>query len=308
MTNLFDVFNLVFWGGCFLIIVVKFIQSIRIVPTQSAYVVERLGRYHATLGPGFHALIPFVDRVTFIQDLKERTIDVPPQDCFTKDEVRVEVDGVIYMSVVDPTKASYGVTEFDFAAIELAQTTTRSVIGTLDLDKSFEERDLISSKVVQVLNQAGESWGIRVHRYEIKNIAPPESVQASMEKQVTAERDRRAILATSEGDKQSRINKSEGLKMEMINISEGEMQKRINEAQGRAEEILLVAKATAESIEKIGGVLTSPGGEAAFELKLKEKYLGSMSQLADGAVDIVLPGSLNQYDSWVENLGLTNNY
>lgn len=306
VTSVWDIFNLIFWGGCFLIVVIRFIQSIRIVPTQKAYIVERLGRYHKTLGAGFHALIPFIDKVTFIQDLKERTIDVPPQDCFTKDEVRVEVDGVIYMSVIDATKASYGVTEFVFAAIELAQTTTRSVIGTLDLDKSFEERDLISSKVVEVLNQAGDSWGIRVHRYEIKNISPPDSVQASMEKQVTAERDRRAILATSEGDKQARINKSEGLKMEMINISEGEMQKRINEAQGRAEEIMLIAKATAESIEKIGQVISSPGGEQAFELKLKEKYLTSMSKLADGNVEIVLPGSINQYDSWVENLGLRN--
>lgn len=306
MTNIdiWDVFNLVFWGTCFLIVVVGFIRSIRIVPTQKAFIVERLGRYHKTLGAGFHALVPFVDKVTFIQDLKERTIDVPPQDCFTMDEVNVIVDGVIYMSVIDSSKASYGVTDFVFAAIELAQTTTRSVIGTLDLDKSFEERDLISSKVVEVLNQAGDSWGIRVHRYEIKNISPPTTVQESMEKQVTAERNRRAILATSEGDKQSRINRSEGMKQEMINISEGDMQKRINEAQGQAEEILMIAKATAESIGKIGEVLTTPGGEEAFELKLKEKYLASMEQLAANDVEIVVPGSLNNYDSWVKNLGL----
>ncbi|MCB0419971.1 MAG: paraslipin [Bdellovibrionales bacterium] len=298
-----DMFNLVFWGVFFAIVIIKFIQSIRIVPTQTADIVERLGRYYKTLGPGFHALIPFIDKVTFTQDLKERTIDVPPQDCFTRDEVNVVVDGVIYMSVIDPTKASYGVTNFVFASIELAQTTTRSVIGTLDLDNTFEERDLISSKVVEVLNQAGESWGIRVHRYEIKNISPPHSVQASMEKQVTAERDRRAILATSEGDKQSRINESEGIKVEMINISEGEMQKRINEALGRAEEILMIAKATAESIEKIGKVLSSTGGKEAFELKLKEKYINSMQNLANRSVEVVVPGSVNQYDSWVNNLG-----
>lgn len=304
LTSMWDVFNLVFWGAAFAIVIVKFVQSIRIVPNQKACIVERLGRYHKTLGPGFHALVPFVDKVTFTQDLKEHTIDVPPQDCFTKDEVNVIVDGVIYMQVIDSSKASYGVTEFVFAAVELAQTTTRSVIGTLDLDNTFEERDLISSKVVQVLNQAAESWGIRVHRYEIKNISPPDSVQASMEKQVTAERERRAILASSEGDKQSRINESEGVKAEMINISEGEMQKRINEAQGRAEEILMIAKATAESIEKIGEVLVSPGGEEAFELKLKEKYLGSMKNLAHGSVEVVVPGSVNQYDSWIENLNL----
>ena len=301
-----NVFNLGFWGFAFLIIVYKFVTSIKLVPTKKAYIVERLGNYHKTLEAGFHALIPFFDKVTFIQDLKERTIDVPPQDCFTKDEVNVEVDGVIYMSVIDPTKASYGVTEYVFAAIELAQTTTRSVIGTLDLDKTFEERDLISSKVVEVLNNAGETWGIRVHRYEIKNISPPSSVQNSMEKQVTAERDRRAILATSEGDKQARINKSEGKKMEMINVSEGQMQKRVNEAQGRAEEILTIAKATAESIEKIGSVLSSPGGEEAFKLKLKEKYLGSMNHLADGSVEVVVPGSVNQFDGWVKNLGLSD--
>jgi regulator of protease activity HflC (stomatin/prohibitin superfamily) len=301
MTNMI---NLVFWGGLFLIVVIKFVQSIRLVPTKKAYIVERLGKYHKTLSAGFHALIPFVDKVTFIQDLKERTIDVPPQDCFTKDEVNVVVDGVIYMSVTDPSMASYGVTNYVFASIELAQTTTRSVIGTLDLDNTFEERDLISSKVVEVLNQAGESWGIRVHRYEIKNIAPPQSVQNSMEKQVTAERDRRAILASSQGDKQARINESEGKKMEMINVSEGEMLKRINEAEGRAEEILTIAKATAESIKKIGSVLSTPGGEDAFKLKMKEKYLKGLNNLADGKVQIVVPGSVNQYDDWIKNLGL----
>ena len=303
-TNALDMFNFAFWGITFLIIIYKFIYSIKLVPTKKAYIVERLGKYYKTLEAGFHALIPFVDKVTFIRDLKETTIDVPPQDCFTKDEVYVEVDGVIYMSIDDPTKASYGVTEYDFAAVELAQTTTRSVIGTLDLDRTFEERDVISSKVVEVLNAAGESWGIRVHRYEIKNISPPDSVKNSMEKQVTAERERRAILAKSEGDKQSRINRSEGKKMEMINLSEGQLQKRINEAHGRAEEILTVAKATAESIEKIGGVLSSPGGQEAFNLKLKEKYLQSMGRLADGAVEIVVPGSINQFDNWVKNLGL----
>tara|TARA_B100000925_G_C22010202_1_gene475883 strand:- start:240 stop:1148 length:909 start_codon:yes stop_codon:yes gene_type:complete len=298
--------NLVFWGILFCVVVFKFIQSIRLVPTKKAYIVERLGKYNKTLSAGFHALVPFIDKVTFIQDLKETTIDVPPQDCFTKDEVNVEVDGVIYLSVVDPTRASYGVTNYVFAAIELAQTTTRSVIGTLDLDKTFEERDLISSNVVTVLNAAGESWGIRVHRYEIKNISPPHTVQASMEKQVTAERDRRAILATSEGDKQARINKSEGKKMEVINLSEGQMQKRINEAQGKYEEILTIARATAESIEKIGGVLSNPGGEAAFNLKLKERYLNNLNKLAKSDVEIVVPGSVNQFDTWVKNLGLSD--
>lgn len=301
-----DMINLVFWGLIFFVVIVRFITSIKIVPTKKAYIVERLGKYHKTLEAGFHALIPFVDKVTFIQDLKETTIDVPPQDCFTKDEVNVIVDGVIYMSVVDPTKASYGVTVYEFASIELAQTTTRSVIGTLDLDRTFEERDVISSKVVEVLNTAGESWGIRVHRYEIKNISPPESVQASMEKQVAAEREKRAILATSEGDKQSRINRSEGEQMKMINLSEGQMEKRINEAEGRAQEVLTIAKATADSIEKIGNVLSLPAGDEAFKLKLQEKYLETLGSLADDSVEVVIPGSVNQYDSWVKNLGLSD--
>ena len=299
-----DLFNLVFWGVLFFIVIVKFIRSIRLVPTKKAYIVERLGKYHKTLEAGFHALIPFIDKVTFIQDLKETTIDVPPQDCFTRDEVKVVVDGVLYLSVIDPTRASYGVTDYVFAAIELAQTTTRSIIGTLNLDNTFEERDLISSKVVEVLNAAGDTWGVRVHRYEIKNISPPNSVQNAMEKQVNAERERRALLATSEGEKQARINTSEGQKMEVINISEGQMQRRINEAQGKSEEILTIARATAESIEKIAGVLTSPGGEAAFELKLKEKYLNNMKQLADGSVEVVIPASVNEYDKWVDKLGL----
>jgi regulator of protease activity HflC (stomatin/prohibitin superfamily) len=304
-TQLFDMINLVFWGGLFLYVVANFIRSIKLVPTKKAYIVERLGNYHKTLDAGFHALIPFVDKVTFIQDLKERTIDVPPQDCFTKDEVNVVVDGVIYLAVIDPSKASYGVTDFIFASVELAQTTTRSIIGKLDLDDTFEERDLISSKVVEVLNQAGESWGLRVLRYEIKNITPPISVQDAMERQVNAERERRAILAKSQGDKQARINMSEGRKGEMINISEGQMEKTVNEAQGKAEEILMIAEATAESISKIASVLSTPSGEQAFDLKLKELYLGQMDKLADGNVEVIIPGSLNNYESWLDNIGLT---
>lgn len=293
-----------FWIVFFLIVVYKFFKMIRIVPTQKAYVVERLGRYHETLQAGFHALLPFFDRVAYIQDLRERTIDVPPQDCFTQDEVNVVVDGVIYLSVTDPTRASYGVVDFVFAAVELAQTTTRSVIGTLDLDRTFEERDLISSKVVQVLNQAGESWGIRVHRYEIRNITPPTSVQNAMEKQVNAERERRAILAKSEGDKQSRINMSEGSKMEMINISEGEMQKRVNEAEGKAQEILTLAQATSESIHKIAEVLIKKGGVEAIKLKVSEKYLNVMENLADQSVDVILPADISNFDSWLGSIGV----
>jgi regulator of protease activity HflC (stomatin/prohibitin superfamily) len=293
-----------FWGLVLIIVLINFIRSVRLVPTQKAFIVERLGRYHTTLEAGFHALIPFVDKVVAEQDLKEYTIDVPPQECFSMDEVNVVVDGVIYLAVADPAKATYGVTDYVFAAIELAQTTTRSIIGTLDLDRTFEERDLISSKVVEQLNLAGTSWGIRVLRYEIKNIQPPSTVQNAMEKQVSAERQRRAILAKSEGDKQAKINMSEGKKMEMINISEGEMQRTINEAQGRAEEIMTIAKATSESIRKIAQTLTMQGGEEAFKLKLTEKYFQKIRHLADGKVEVIMPGKLQSFDDWTKNLGL----
>ena len=262
---------LIVWGILFLVVVIKFFQSIRLVSTQTAHIVERLGQYQKTLDAGFHALLPFIDKVTFVQDLREEAIDVPPQECFTGDEVQVTVDGVIYMSVTDPVKASYGITDYRFAAVQLAKTTTRSVIGTLDLDRTFEERDIISAKVVEVLDEAGSSWGIRVHRYEIKNISPPETVRSAMEKQVRAERDRRAILASSEGDKQSRINRSEGLKTEVINRSEGEMQRCINEAEGKAAEILAIAEASAESIEKLAAVFASNEGGDALKMQIKKK-------------------------------------
>ncbi len=300
-----EIFNLAVWGILFLVLIVKFFQSIRLVPTQSAYIVERLGRYSKTLGPGFHALVPFVDRVAFIRDLKEETVDVPPQECFTRDEVQVEVDGVIYMSVTDPVKASYGVTDYSFAAMQLAQTTTRSVIGTLELDRTFEERDLISSKVVEVLEKAGEQWGLRVHRYEIKNLAPPPTVKEAMEKQVTAERNRRAIVAQSEGDKQSRINTSEGRKLELINRSEGEMQRTINEAQGRAQEIRSITEATARSIEQIASAISVPGGQSSVRLQLAEKYLKQLRALARDNTHVLLPADLTNLEGLLKSIELS---
>ncbi|MFT7243387.1 MAG: regulator of protease activity HflC (stomatin/prohibitin superfamily) [Candidatus Azotimanducaceae bacterium] len=297
-----DIFVMAVWGIIFLVLIVKFFQSIRLVSTQTAHIVERFGKYHKTLEAGFHALIPFIDTVTFMQDLREEAIDVPPQDCFTRDEVKVIVDGVIYMSVMDPVKASYGIVDYRDAAVLLAQTTTRSVIGTLDLDRTFEERNVISAKVVEVLDKAGASWGIRVHRYEIKNIAPPHTVRNAMEMQVNAEREGRAIIATAEGDKQSRINRSEGLKAELINRSEGEMQKVINEAEGNAEEIRAIAAATAGSIEKIAGALNEEGGTAAFKLKLSERYIDVLSSLENSR--IILPANIGEYGSWLDNLGL----
>lgn len=208
------------------------------------------------------------------------------------------------MSVIDPVKASYGITDYRFAAVQLAKTTTRSVIGTLDLDRTFEERDVISAKVVEVLDEAGASWGIRVHRYEIKNLTPPGTVRNAMEKQVRAERERRAIMATSEGDKQSRINRSEGLKTEMVNISEGEKQRRINEAEGRSEEILSIAAATAESIEKIAAVVTMKGGSEALRMQISERYIDTLNSLENSR--IILPSNIAQFTGWVDNLGMDN--
>lgn len=302
--NYLDIFNLLVWGTTFTIIVYKLFKSMCLVPTKTAYIVERFGQYHKTLGPGFHALIPFIDKVSFAHDLKEETISVPPQDCFSKDEVNLVIDGVLYISVVDPSKASYGIFDYRYAAIQLAQTTTRSVIGKIDLDRTFEERDMISAKVVEVLDKAGEGWGIRVHRYEIKNITPPDSVRNSMEKQVTAERERRAILAKSEGDKQSKINMSEGKKLEMINISEGEMQKSINEAEGRAEEILTIAKATSQSIERVASAVSINGGEDAIKLKLAKQFFNNFKNLADAETKIIVPADITDFNQWLNSLNL----
>ncbi len=297
-------------GGVWLILglllVGRLARSFRLVPNRKSFIVERLGQYHQSWGPGFHMLIPFVDRVAFVQDLREKAIDVPPQECFTKDNVKVEVDGVLYLSVVNAVNASYGITNYEWAAVQLAQTTTRSVIGTLELDRTFEERDSVNSRVMSVLNEVSTAWGIRLHRYEVKNIVVPKSVRSSMERQMAAERDRRALIARSEGDKQARINASEASRAEAINRSEGEKQRRINEAEGRAQEILAVAKATAESIEKLGQALVLPGGSEAVNLNLSQRYLTQMSNLAQPGTRVVLPTDISQFDALLAGLGLQN--
>ena len=303
-TSITGIFNFIVWAAIFGVVIMQFLRSIRIVPTQRAYVVERLGKYSKTLRAGFHALLPFVDRVVEKLDLREETIDVPPQECFTKDEVKVEVDGVMYISVVDAVKATYGVTDYRFAAMQLAQTTTREVIGKIDLDRTFEERELISARVVTVLEEAGQSWGIRIHRYEIKNITPPFTVQDAMEKQVTAERNRRAMVAKAEGEKQAMINRSEGDMEELINRSEGEMHRRINEAEGRAQEVLAIAKATADSIAKIAAAVEQPGGAQAVELQLTERYLNQISGLANPQTDVLLPVDLTRLDELLRGIAL----
>lgn len=282
----------------------KFIQSIQLVPTQRAYIVERLGKYQKTLGPGFHALMPFIDSVKYRQDLREETIEVEPQECFTKDNVKVEVDGVIYLAVIDPVNASYGVTNYRFAAVQLAQTTTRSIIGTMDLDDTFEDRAIINKEVVEVLSEMEKAWGIRVLRYEIKNIVTPRTIQKAMERQMTAERDRRATIARSEGVMESSINDAEGQKREIINVSEGEMQRRINEAEGISQEIEALAEATAVSIEKIAEALSSDKGKEAMQMRLAEKYIQQLSKLADNKNDIIIPTDVSNYDAIMSGLSL----
>ncbi|CAN5223646.1 stomatin-like protein [soil metagenome] len=282
----------------------KFLQALRLVPNQYAHIVERLGNYHNTLGPGFHALIPFVDKVVYKQDLREETIEVEPQECFTKDNVKVEVDGVLYISVVDPVNASYGITDYRYAAVQLAQTTTRSVIGLLDLDETFEERAKMSKKVVEVLGDVERLWGIRVHRYEIKNINTPRTVQKAMERQMTAERERRAVIAKSEGVRDSNINDAQGRRAEMVNISEAEMQRRINEAEGWANEIEAIAEATAVSIEQIAEAISQPKGKEAMKLQLKQKYLGVLDGLSKDKNQIILPKDLTDYDGLISGLSL----
>lgn len=299
-----EIFSQVLLGLFAVYLTFKFLQAIRLVPNQYAHIVERLGNYHKTLGPGFHALIPFIDVVVYKQDLREETIEVEPQECFTKDNVQVEVDGVIYMSVMDPVNASYGVTNYRYAAVQLAQTTTRSVIGLMDLDETFEERAKMSLEVVKVLSEMEQSWGIKVHRYEIKNILTPRTVQKAMERQMTAERERRAIIAKSEGVMGSRVNDAEGRRAEIINISEAEMQRRINEAEGWAQEIEAIAEATASSIEQIADALSQPRGVDAMQLQLKEKYLSVLSGLARDENQIILPKDLSNYDALMEGLSL----
>ena len=290
-------------GIVFLLVLSELFRSIRLVPARTEYIVERFGRYSKILKAGFHLLLPFVDKVAYIWDLKEHTINVPEQSCFTKDEIQVEVDGVIYLQVIDSAKASYGITDYTYAAIQLAQTTTRAIIGTLELDKTFEEREAISGRVVQVLDQVAEKWGVRILRFEVKNLVPPESVRKSMEKQVTAERNRRAILEKSVGQRQALINTSEGRMTEMINVSEGEKQKRINEAEGKASEILAIGEATAESISKVASAINAQGGDGAMRLELGQKYFQTLSQLKNGK-RVILSGNLTNMNDMLAAMDL----
>ncbi|MBR7118643.1 MAG: paraslipin [Lentisphaeria bacterium] len=270
-------------------VVITLFKSACIVPQKKAYLVERLGRYRATLGAGLHILVPFIDRIAYRRDLKEVAIDVPPQQCVTRDNIIVEVDGLLYLQVTDPVKASYGIYDYLFACSQLAQTTLRSEIGKLELDRTFEERTAINAAICAEVDKASDPWGVKVTRYEIRTIKPPPSVLDAMEKQMKAEREKRAIIAESEGERQSRINRAEGVKQEAIALSEGEFQKRVNEASGRAEEIRLVAQATAEGIRNIANAIAeTPGGYDAMNLRLAEQYIAEFGKIAKESSTVVV--------------------
>jgi regulator of protease activity HflC (stomatin/prohibitin superfamily) len=269
------------------------ISSIKVVPQRSAIIIEAWGKYSRTLEAGFHVIIPIVERVAYKHSLKEQALDVRPQMCITKDNISVEVDGILYIQVMDPGKASYGINDYKFAVTQLAQTTMRSVIGKLELDKTFEERDTMNTIIVEAVDKASDPWGVKVTRYEVRNILPPQSIKDAMEKQMRAEREKRATIAESEGEKQSRINVVEAEKQEMVARSEGEKQKRINEAEGRASEILAIATATAQGIKEIGMAINLEGGKDAVNLRIAEQYLGEFGKLAKEGNTMIIPSNLS---------------
>jgi regulator of protease activity HflC (stomatin/prohibitin superfamily) len=275
----------------FVIAVIFVVRSIKVVPQQNAWVVERLGRYHATLTPGLNFLIPFVDSVPYRHSLKEVPLDVPSQICITRDNTQLTVDGILYFQVTDPKQASYGSSNYIVAITQLAQTSLRSVIGKLELDKTFEERDVINAQVVAAIDEAALTWGVKVLRYEIKDLTPPKEILHAMQAQITAEREKRARIAASEGKRQEQINLAEGERQAFIAKSEGEKQAAINRAQGEAAAILAVAEATAEAIRKVADSIRQPGGEQAVQLKVAERAVDAYSRVAaDSTTTLIVPG------------------
>jgi regulator of protease activity HflC (stomatin/prohibitin superfamily) len=268
-------------------------SMIKIVPQRTAIIVERLGKYRATFTAGFQILIPFIDKVRYRHTLKEQAIDVPPQVCITRDNIAVEVDGILYLQVLDPQKASYGIDNYRFASIQIAQTTMRSIIGKLELDRTFEERETINVSIVEAVDKASEPWGVKVTRYEVKNISPPQTIRDAMEKQMRAEREKRAVIAESEGTKQAKINNAEGDKQEFILKSEGEKMRRINEAAGRASEIEQVATATANGLRAISKAISEENGLNAVNLRIAEQYLNAFAGLAKTNNTMILPSNLS---------------
>ena len=270
-----------------------------VVPQQSAYVVERLGRYAGTLDAGFHILVPFVDVVRYRHSLKEAALDIPAQICITRDNVQVQVDGVLYLKVLNPERTSYGISDYLFAITQLAQTTLRSEVGKIDLDRTFEERTNINTSVVAELDKSSEPWGVKVLRYEIKNITPPADILAAMEKQMRAEREKRAVILTSEGQRDAAINTAEGDKQQTIKASEANKQQQINEAEGEAAAILAVATATAEGIRRVAEATRLPGGAEAIQLKVAEQYIAEFGKVIHNADTIILPANVADVASMI---------
>ena len=292
-------------GGLFVVLLLAVLVLIIIaktavvVPQQSAYVVERLGKYSATLDAGFHMLLPFIDRIRYRHSLKEAAIDIPEQVCITRDNVQVSVDGILYLKVLNPQRASYGISDFHFALIQLGQTTLRSEIGKIELDRTFEERTNINIQVVNELDKASEAWGVKVLRYEIKNITPPKGVLDAMEKQMRAEREKRAVILTSEGERDAAINQAEGEKQQVIKASEAKKQQQINEAEGAAAAILAIAQATAEGLRKVAETIQVPGGQEAVQLRVAEQYITKFGELAKTTNTLILPATFSDVGSMI---------
>ncbi|WP_374565457.1 SPFH domain-containing protein [Ideonella sp.] len=283
----------------FFIAVLFIARSVKVVPQQNAWIVERLGRYHATLAPGLNILVPFVDRLAYRHSLKEIPLDVPSQVCITRDNTQLTVDGILYFQVTDPMRASYGSSNYIIAITQLAQTTLRSVIGKMELDRTFEEREIINSSVVAALDEAALNWGVKVLRYEIKDLTPPAAILHSMQAQITAEREKRALIAASEGRRQEQINIATGEREAFIARSEGAKQAEINKAQGEAAAILAVAEATAGAIRQVAAAIQSPGGEQAVQLKVAEKAVEAYAQLAQKNNTMIVPGNMSEVSSLV---------
>ena len=292
-------------GGLFVVLLLALLVLIMIgktavvVPQQSAYVVERLGKYAATLDAGFHILVPFIDRIRYKHSLKETAIDIPEQVCITRDNVQVSVDGILYLKVLNPQRASYGISDYNFALIQLGQTTLRSEIGKIELDRTFEERTNINIQVVNELDKASDPWGVKVLRYEIKNITPPKGVLDAMEKQMRAEREKRAVILTSEGERDAAINQAEGEKQQVIKASEAKKQQQINEAEGAASAILAIAQATAEGLRKVAETIQIPGGQEAVQLRVAEQYITKFGELAKTTNTLILPATVSDVGSMI---------
>lgn len=284
----------------FVIAVIFVVRAIKVVPQQNAWVVERLGKYHVALAPGLNFLVPFVDRVAYKHSLKEIPLDVPSQICITRDNTQLQVDGILYFQVTDPMRASYGSSNYIMAVTQLAQTSLRSVIGKLELDKTFEERDMINAQVVSAIDEAALNWGVKVLRYEIKDLTPPAEILRAMQAQITAEREKRALIAASEGRRQEQINIATGEREAFIARSEGEKQAVINKAQGEAESIKAVAEANAQAIERVAAAIRQPGGEQAVQLKVAEKAVDAYSQVASEATTtLIVPSNMTEVSALI---------